>query len=246
MLEFNNVSKKFCDNDKEILVLDNISFSVKKGEIVAVVGPSGAGKTTVLNLISKLIEKDDGDIKVNGKVSYMFQRDCLLEWKSVYNNVILYSDINKKKLSKEEHDYIYKEADRLLKEYGLWEFRNNKPSSLSGGMRQRVALIRTLLSLPDLILLDEAFSALDYQTKLNVSNDIYSIIKKENKTAVMVSHDISEAIAMANKVIVLSKRPAKIKKIINIDLEDIGPIERRKKASFQKYFEEVWKVIEDE
>lgn len=246
MLEFNNVSKKFCDNDKEILVLDNISFSVKKGEIVAVVGPSGAGKTTVLNLISKLIEKDAGDIKVNGKVSYMFQRDCLLEWKSVYNNVILYSDINKKKLSKEEHDYIYKEADRLLKEYGLWEFRNNKPSSLSGGMRQRVALIRTLLSLPDLILLDEAFSALDYQTKLNVSNDIYSIIKKENKTAVMVSHDISEAIAMANKVIVLSKRPAKIKKIINIDLEDIGPIERRKKASFQKYFEEVWKVIEDE
>lgn len=246
MLEFNNVSKKFCDNDKEILVLDNISFSVKKGEIVAVVGPSGAGKTTVLNLISKLIEKDAGDIKVNGKVSYMFQRDCLLEWKSVYNNVILYSDINKKKLSKEEHDYIYKEADRLLKEYGLWEFRNNKPSSLSGGMRQRVALIRTLLSLPDLILLDEAFSALDYQTKLNVSNDIYSIIKKENKTAIMVSHDISEAIAMANKVIVLSKRPAKIKKIINIDLEDIGPIERRKKASFQKYFEEVWKVIEDE
>lgn len=246
MLEFNNVSKKFCDNDKEILVLDNISFSVKKGEIVAVVGPSGAGKTTVLNLISKLIEKDAGDIKVNGKVSYMFQRDCLLEWKSVYNNVILYSDINKKKLSKEEHDYIFKEADRLLKEYGLWEFRNNKPSSLSGGMRQRVALIRTLLSLPDLILLDEAFSALDYQTKLNVSNDIYSIIKKENKTAVMVSHDISEAIAMANKVIVLSKRPAKIKKIINIDLEDIGPIERRKKASFQKYFEEVWKVIEDE
>ena len=125
MLEFNNVSKKFCDNDKEILVLDNISFRVKKGEIVAVVGPSGAGKTTVLNLISKLIEKDAGDIKVNGKVSYMFQRDCLLEWKSVYNNVILYSDINKKKLSKEEHDYIFKEADRLLKEYGLWEFRNN-------------------------------------------------------------------------------------------------------------------------
>ena len=234
MLEFNNVSKKFCDNDKEILVLDNISFSVKKGEIVAVVGPSGAGKTTVLNLISKLIEKDAGDIKVNGKVSYMFQRDCLLEWKSVYNNVILYSDINKKKLSKEEHDYIYKEADRLLKEYGLWEFRNNKPSSLSGGMRQRVALIRTLLSLPDLILLDEAFSALDYQTKLNVSNDIYSIIKKENKTAVMVSHDISEAIAMANKVIVLSKRPAKIKKIINIDLEDIGPIERRKNQNMHR------------
>lgn len=246
MLEFQNVSKKFCDKNKEILVLENINFKVMKGDIVVIVGPSGAGKSTILNLISDLIEPSNGSVKVNGKVAYMFQRDCLLEWKSVLKNVLLYLDLNKKRLSKEEQERIVNEADRLLKEYDLWEFRNNKPNSLSGGMRQRVALIRTLLSFPDLILLDEAFSALDYQTKLKVSEDIYKIIKRENKTAIMVTHDISEAIAMGDKIIVLSNRPAHIKRIVDINIEDVGPINRRKNKAFQEYFDQIWKVIENE
>lgn len=245
MLEFHDVSKSFCDKYKEVLVLDKINFKVNKGDIVVIVGPSGAGKSTILNLISELISPSEGNILVNGRVSYMFQRDCLLEWKSVYKNVLLYSDLNKKSLSKEELDKANKEAERLLKEYGLWEFRNNKPNSLSGGMRQRVALIRTLLSFPDLILLDEAFSALDYQTKLKVSEDIYSILKKENKTAIMVTHDIGEAISMGNKIIVLSNRPAHIKKIVDIDINDEGPINRRKSKAFQEYFDVIWAVIEN-
>ena len=244
-LEFINVTKNFCHNDEIINVLDNLSFNVEEGEIVAIVGPSGAGKSTILNLISDLISPTSGKVITNGNIGYMFQRDCLLEWKNVYDNVLLYKSINKKKLSFEEINKIDIEAERLLKEYGLWEFRNNKPNSLSGGMRQRVALIRTLLSFPDLILLDEAFSALDYQTKLKVSEDIYKIIKKEEKTAIMVTHDIGEAISMGDKIIVLSNRPAHIKKILDIDMEEKGPINRRKSKAFQNYFDEIWGVIDN-
>lgn len=246
MLEFNNVSKMFCDKNKEILVLDNINFKVDKGDIVVIVGPSGAGKSTILNLISELIVPSKGSVNVRGNVAYMFQRDCLLEWKTVLDNVMLYKNINKKKLSFDESQKIDLESERLLKEYGLWEFRNNKPSGLSGGMRQRVALIRTLLSFPDLILLDEAFSALDYQTKLKVSEDIYNIIKKEGKTAIMVTHDIGEAISMGDKIIVLSNRPAHVKRFVEIKMDENGPINRRKSKAFQSYFDEIWDVIENE
>jgi NitT/TauT family transport system ATP-binding protein len=159
---------------------------------------------------------------------------------------MLYKNINKKNLRIEESQKIDLESERLLKEYCLWEFRNNKPSSLSGGMRQRVALIRTLLSFPDLILLDEAFSALDYQTKLKVSEDIYNIIKKEGKTAIMVTHDIGEAISMGDKIIVLSNRPAHVKRFVEIKMDENGPINRRKSKAFQSYFDEIWDVIENE
>jgi len=232
----------FTEYDK-VEVLDNISFDVKEGEIVAIIGPSGSGKTTILNLIAGLIKPTSGEIIVNGKIGYMFQRDYLFEWRTIYKNIILGLEIQKK-LTKENIDRVLE----MLKTYGLWEFRNSKPSELSGGMRQRVALIRTLATSPDLLLLDEPFAALDYQTKLIVSEDIYKIIKKEKKTTIMVTHDLSEAIAMSDRIIVLSKRPAKIKKIHEIHLTIDGektPISARNAIEYRTYFDTLWRELND-
>ena len=189
VLEFINVSKNFCHNDEVIEVLDEISFNINEGEIVAIVGPSGAGKSTILNLIANLIEPTTGTVNTNGSIGYMFQRDCLFDWRTIYKNITLGLEIKKDN----SFDSL-KRVDRMLEEYGLDEFKHSFPFQLSGGMRQRAALIRTLAVNPDILLLDEPFAALDYQTKLKVSNDIYNIIKKEYKTTIMVTHDISEAI----------------------------------------------------
>lgn len=241
VLEFIDVIKSFCHKEEIVDVLEKINFSVEEGEIIVIVGPSGAGKSTILNLISKLIEPSDGKVNVNGNIGYMFQRDCLFEWNTIYKNILLGLEIQKNKNEK-----TLQEVDRMLKEYDLYEFKNSYPKQLSGGMRQRVALIRTLAVNPDLLLLDEPFAALDYQTKLTVSNDIYSIIKKEKKTAVMVTHDISEAISMADKIIVLSNRPAKVKKIFTINIDEETPLKKRQNPKFQEYFEMIWDEVNDE
>ena len=183
VLEFINVSKDFCHKDELIEVLDNINFSVEEGEIVAIVGPSGAGKSTILNLISRLLTPSQGIVKVEGNIGYMFQRDCLFEWKTIYKNILLGLEIQKNK-----NEEAIKRVERMIEEYDLKDFKNSYPHQISGGMRQRVALIRTLAVNPDILLLDEPFAALDYQTKLIVSNDIYNIIKKEKKTAIMVTN----------------------------------------------------------
>lgn len=240
-LEFKNVTKNFCHNDEIINVLDNISFEVEEGEIVAIVGPSGAGKSTILNLISNLIVPSNGKVITNGTIGYMFQRDCLFDWRTIYNNILIGLEIKRDK-SKES---IYR-VNRMLKEYELLDFKDAYPYQLSGGMRQRVALIRTLAVNPNILLLDEPFAALDYQTKLKVSNDIYNIIKKENKTTIMVTHDISEAISMADKIIVLSNRPAKVKKIFRININEINPLKKRNNPKFQEYFKEIWAEINNE
>ena len=171
----------------------------------------------------------------------MFQRDCLFEWRSIYKNILIGLEISKDK----SLDSL-KRVDRMLEEYGLKEFKNAYPNQLSGGMRQRVALIRTLAVDPKILLLDEPFAALDYQTKLKVSNDIYNIIKKENKTTIMVTHDISEAISMADKIIVLSNRPAYVKKIYDINIDGDTPLEKRNNPVFQNYFKQVWDEINNE
>lgn len=243
MLTLKNVNMEFFTEYDKVEVLDNISFDVNEGEIVAIIGPSGSGKTTILNLIAGLIKPTSGEIIVNGKIGYMFQRDYLFEWRSIYKNIILGLEIQKK-LTKENIDKVL----RMLETYGLWEFRNAKPSELSGGMRQRVALIRTLATSPDLLLLDEPFAALDYQTKLVVSEDIYRIIKQEKKTTIMVTHDLSEAIAMSDRIIVLSKRPAKIKKIHDIKLTIDGertPIAARNASEFRGYFDKLWRELNE-
>ena len=195
ILEVKNIGKKYQNKEGEILALKNVNFRVKKGEFVSIIGPSGCGKSTLLSIIAGLEEKTTGEIYIEGnkiqglssKIGYMLQKDCLLEWKTIYNNVLFGLEIQNKK-SKENVKY----AEGLLKKYGLYEFKDKFPSQLSGGMRQRVALIRTLAVKPKILLLDEAFSALDYQTRIKVTVDIYKILKKENITTIMVTHDITE------------------------------------------------------
>ena len=242
LLKIKNLSKNYHTKNTETLAVDNFSFDLKKGEFIAIVGPSGCGKSTILNILADLDTKSNGEIVLDKdtKIGYMLQQDALFNWKTVLDNCLLGLEINKN-LTKISKKYVLD----LLDTYGLKDFINCYPNTLSGGMRQRVALIRTLATKPDLLLMDEPFSALDYQTRLSVSDDVYKIIKKENKTAIMVTHDIAEAISMADKIIILSKRPSTIKKIININLTNKStPINNRKAKEFSYYYDLIWKDID--
>ncbi|MFA9377484.1 MAG: ABC transporter ATP-binding protein [Lachnotalea sp.] len=249
LLELKSVSYAYHSVAGETPALYNISFDVKEGEFIAIVGPSGCGKSTLLSLIAGLISPETGSIQINNTdvskvrtdIGYMLQKDHLFEWRSVYKNIILGLEIQKK-LTTQYTDTV----NEMLINYGLNTFRDKKPSELSGGMRQRAALIRTLALNPSILLLDEPFSALDYQTRLAVSDDIGSIIKKEKKTAVLVTHDLSEAISLGDKVIVLSKRPGTIKTIIPIefDLANRTPMGCRNAPEFKDYFNAIWKELD--
>jgi NitT/TauT family transport system ATP-binding protein len=248
-VDVNHIYMNYHTLKGETEALKDINFSVKEGEFVSIVGPSGCGKSTVLNIIAGLLKPSSGIVCVDGaecnviskKIGYMFQRDHLFEWLTVWDNVALGLKIQHK-LTPEAKEKI----NLLLSNYKLWDFRNHRPDELSGGMRQRVALIRTLALDPDVLLLDEPFSALDYQTRLNVSDEIFQIIKQEDKTAIMVTHDISEAVSMSNRVIVLSKRPATIKKIYNISFEKeyATPLKHREAPEFRVYFNAIWKELD--
>lgn len=249
ILKLENISKKYQAKNGEVDALKGISFNVEEGEFISIIGPSGCGKSTLLSIIAGLEEKTDGKLYVDGelingissKIGYMLQKDSLLEWRTIFHNVILGLEITHQK-TKQNEEY----ALELLKKYNLYEFKDKYPTQLSGGMRQRVALIRTLAIKPKILLLDEAFSALDYQTRIMVTKDIYDILKKENITAVMVTHDISEAISMADKIVVLTKRPGKIKNIyeINFDIENRNPINCRNSSKFSEYFDTLWKELD--
>ena len=249
LVEVHNVGMKYQSLNGEITALENISFSVHEGEFVSIVGPSGCGKSTLLSIISGLLASTAGTVllcgeKVTGtspKIGYMLQKDHLFDWRTIYQNVILGLEI-RKAVTPETKE----RALNLLKTYGLYEFRNKYPNQLSGGMRQRVALIRTLVTDPQILLLDEAFSALDYQTRLVVNEDIYTIIKKENKTALLVTHDISESISMADRVVLLSKRPGRLKDIykINLSCANRTPLSAREAPEFRYYFQEIWKGLD--
>ena len=239
-----NLTKNFYTKEGEMEVLKNISFTLHEGEILSLLGPSGSGKSTILNILTNLLEPTSGEVSIKGTIGYMFQKDHLLEWRSIMDNITLGLEIMHKKNDKKSMERI----ERLLKTYGLWDFRNMYPKELSGGMRQRVALIRTLSVDPSILLLDEPFSALDYQTRLMVNDDVYKVIKNENKSVILVTHDISEAIAMGDKVAVLSKRPSTIKNTYDIDL-DLGslktPFKSRKVPAFQTYFDLLWKELDN-
>lgn len=241
VLKLKKVSKRYQAKNGEVEALSNINFSVKEGEFVSIIGPSGCGKSTLLSIIAGLEPKTEGDIQIDGNTGYMLQKDSLLEWRSIYDNVLFGLEIGHKK-TKENEAYVLD----LLKKYGLYEFKDKYPTQLSGGMRQRAALIRTLAIKPNILLLDEAFSALDYQTRIMVTNDIFQILKNENITAVIVTHDISEAISMSDRVIVLSKRPATVKSIHNIEFEmdNRNPINCRESPKFSKYFDTIWKELD--
>lgn len=243
ILIIKNLSKIYHTNKSEIPAIKDLNLNIKEGEFVAIVGPSGSGKTTLLSILCSLEEKSQGEITYpqgKQKMGYMLQNDTLFPWLNILENTLLglkvEKNITKKNIQK---------VTKLLETYGLKDFIKKYPNNLSGGMRQRVALIRTLATNPDILLLDEPFSALDYQTRLAVSDDVWKIIKKEKKTTIMITHDIAEAISMADRIIVLTNRPAKAKSIYTIEMKNKqNPINNRKQKEFQYYYDKIWKDID--
>lgn len=249
------VSYSYHSPDGETLALSHISFTVPAGEFLAVVGPSGCGKSTLLSLLCGLIKPEEGSILVDdipigqdpdtghGGIGYMLQKDHLFEWRTIYENTALGLEIQKK-LNQESR----RDLSRMLHTYGLGGFETSRPSELSGGMRQRAALIRTLALKPDLLLLDEPFSALDYQTRLAVCDDISSIIRSTGKTAILITHDLSEAISVADRIIILSSRPGRIKAMLPVTFppECDSPLKRRNAREFSSYFNQVWELLQED
>lgn len=248
LLELKNVYYTYHSLEGETAALSDISFSIYPGEFAAIVGPSGCGKSTLLSMIAGLLHPENGEIFLNGKplsdsrtnIGYMLQHDRLFEWRTIYRNVLLGLEIRHELTTATKA-----KAKELLEIYGLSQFAKSKPSELSGGMRQRAALIRTLLQDPELLLLDEPFSALDYQTRLNVGDDIGQILKETQKTALLVTHDLSEAVSLADKVFILSNRPASVIRTVPItfELEEDTPMNRRNAPEFKTYFNLIWKEL---
>ena len=239
VLRFENVSMHYHSKQGETVAVENLNFSVNEGEFVAIIGPSGCGKTTLLSLSAGLLPPTTGEVKTNGcSFGYMLQKDELFPWRTIEKNIFLPLEIKGKNTT--EHR---ERALALAEKYGLKQFLKNYPSSLSGGMRQRTALIRTLAVDPDVLLLDEPFSALDYQTRLSVCDDVYKIIRSEKKTALLITHDISEAISVADRIFVLSRRPARVIACHDIHFPDSEPLKRRENKEFSKWFELLWKEL---
>lgn len=250
VVEIKNLGIIYHTLEEETVALENVNLDIYQNEIIGIVGPSGCGKSTLLSLISGLLKPTRGEVRVNGNLvdkplknaGYMFQKDHLFEWRNILNNVVIGLEIQDKL-----NDQAISHAKELLHNYGLGDFIYSYPYQLSGGMRQRVALIRTLLLEPDILLLDEPFSALDYQTRLAISDEIGSILKREKRSAIMVTHDISEAISMSDRVVVLSNRPGTIKKVFEINLTCPGertPLKCREAPEFRYYFNEIWKELD--
>lgn len=249
ILKVSDISMAYHTVDKETLAIENVSFDVRRGEFFSIVGPSGCGKSTLLSIISGLLKPESGSIIIddqpvsgsNPKIGYMLQRDHLFEWRNILQNVLLGLEVQHK-LSKETKEH----AIELLDTYGLYDFKYNYPNQLSGGMRQKVALIRTLAIDPEVLLLDEPFSSLDYQTRLYISDEVNNIIQKEKKTAILVTHDISEAVSMSDRVMVLSHRPATVKNIYDIVLSGNtdSAIGKRTAPEFREYFNMIWKELD--
>ena len=246
LLASDHISMNFFNQDGVLEVLDDITFALEQGEIAALLGPSGCGKSTILNILSGLLQPTGGTVTRNGRVGYMFQRDHLLDWRTIYDNVCIGLEIQHLQKSADHLQAV----ERLLRTYDLWDFRKRYPTELSGGMRQRAALIRTLAVDPDILLLDEPFSALDSQTRLMVSEDIASIIQQEQKTTLLVTHDISEAISFADTIYTLSHRPSRVKTTYHVELttdEPRTPLKARKAPEFQQYFNTIWEeMMQDE
>ncbi len=239
ILRFTDVKLIYHTNRGETTAAENLNFSVNEGEFVAIIGPSGCGKTTLLSLAAGLLKPSAGTIESHGSFGYMLQKDELFRWRTIEKNIFLPLEI--KKQNTPEHR---ERARNLAAKYGLKDFLQSYPTQLSGGMRQRAALIRTLATNPDILLLDEPFSALDYQTRLNVCEDVSSIIRSEKKTALLITHDISEAISLADRVLVLSQRPARVTFAHKLDFGDVkNPLKRREQPQFSEWFEILWKEL---
>jgi NitT/TauT family transport system ATP-binding protein len=240
-----NVSKRFHTINNETKAIENLSFNVKKGEIVAIVGPSGSGKSTILSIIAGLEKPSEGEVIVNtDSIGFMFQNDQLYEWRNIFKNCLLGLEV--KHMATDENK---EKVMNMLKKYGLYNFRNHYPSQLSGGMRQRAALVRTLAVEPDLLLLDEPFSALDYQTRISIGNEVGQILRREKITTILVTHDIPEAVSISDRVIVFTERPAKVKKEYAITFTQCQgertPMKCRNTLEFGEYFRQIWRDLDD-
>src|SRR5689334_14422539 len=251
-VELRDVGLRYFGLEGETEALSNISLSIKAGEFVAIIGPSGCGKSTLLSLISGILKPTGGAVLLDGrpvtgpsrKVGYMLQQDYLFEWRTILENAVLGAEIQGADMARARE-----RATALLTRYGLGQFLHHRPRQLSGGMRQRVALARTLCTEPDIVLLDEPFSALDSQTRLALGDEIGEILRRERKTAILVTHDIGEAISMAERVIVLSRRPAQVKsdRPIGFATADGGrptPLAARNAPEFNGYFNALWQELE--
>ncbi len=248
-LHIENIEHTYQAKNGEVTALENISFSMQQGDFYSLVGPSGCGKSTLLSIIAGLLPPSGGRVLIGGeevegispRIGYMLQKDNLLEWRTIRQNVLFGLEI-RGKLTPDNIAH----ADRLLQTYGLYDFKDKYPSQISGGMRQRAALIRTLAVCPDILLLDEAFSALDYQTRLEVTEDVYRILKQENVTTLMVTHDIPECISMSDVVVMLTPRPATVKELLTIrfDIPERTPLSCRNTPQFSTYFDHIWKELE--
>ena len=239
ILQFTDVKLIYHTNHGETIAAENLTFDVKKGEFIAFIGPSGCGKTTLLSLAAGLLQPSEGKVESQGSFGYMLQKDELFPWRTIEKNIYLPLEIKKQNTPENR-----KHAIALAEKYGLKDFIKSYPSQLSGGMRQRAALIRTLATDPDILLLDEPFSALDYQTRLSVTEDVAHIIRSEEKTAVLITHDISEAISLADRVLVLSARPARVKAAHELNFgEEKNPLKRRELPGFSGWFEVLWKEL---
>lgn len=251
LLDVQHLSKTFYSTHGATEALDDISFQLNEGEFLGIVGPSGCGKSTLLDLLTGLEKPSAGDININSTlfqnndypIGYMFQHDHLFNWRTIESNVCLGLEVQGL-LTAENKQYI----DSLLDDYGLGDFRQHYPNQISGGMRQRAALIRTLALKPEILLLDEPFSALDYQTRLNLSNEVWHILRKEKKSTILITHDITEAISMCDRILLLSPRPANIHKDIPIhfDTSVPSPLIVRELPQFQSYYTMIWKEINHE
>ncbi len=242
ILVIKDLKKCFHMDDDMTVALDGVCLDIYKDEFISIVGPSGCGKSTILSILAGLVDKSSGDIIIDDKTSigYMLQDDSLFPWRNILDNCLIGLEV-KGLLNDENISYV----KELLHKYGLGDFLDKYPDNLSGGMRQRVALIRTLALKPDILLLDEPMSALDYQTRLSISDDIYKIIKNEKKTAIMVTHDIAEAISMSDRIVVLSLRPGVVKSIYEVNLNGRSlPTDNRKLDDFSKYYDMLWRDLD--
>jgi NitT/TauT family transport system ATP-binding protein len=251
-VELRKVGLRYFGPDGETEALKDISIAVAPGEFVAVIGPSGCGKSTLLSLISGLVAPTEGAVLIDGKpvtgpnrkVGYMLQQDYLFEWRTILENTLLGAEIQGLPMAKARE-----RAAQLLTRYGLGQFLNHLPRQLSGGMRQRVALARTLCTGPDIVLLDEPFSALDSQTRLALADEITEILRREAKTVILITHDIGEAVSMAERVIVLSRRPGRVKSdhAIRFAVGNGGrptTMVARDAPEFQDYFKTLWQELD--
>ena len=237
ILTFRNVGYTYHTVRGELTAAQGLSFSVERGDFVAIIGPSGCGKTTLLSLAAGLLVPSEGEVLCGGTCGYMLQRDELFPWRTIEKNLFLPLEVGHKKPEARAR------VCALAEKYGLKDFLKSYPAQLSGGMRQRAALIRTLATDPDILLLDEPFSALDYQTRLTVCNDVAAIIRSEQKTALLITHDISEAISVADRVLVLSARPARVLHTHTLDFDGVPPLKRRELPAFSKWFELLWREL---